>query len=308
MTMPEVVDFITGYAKPIAAPVQTGTTVTSVRRTDDGYRGRRPTRASGSARRVVLATGAFNVPQRARRSPTAVPPSVDDAHADGVPQPGPARRGRRARRRRVGDRRADRRTRSSARAGRSRWPSASTCGGRAIYRGRDIHWWMDAAGVLDERYDEVDDIVRARRVPSMQLAGSPERATFDLNALTEHRRAARRPARRHHATARRSSPDRCATSASSPTSSSAGCSTPSTSGRRRNGLDDSVPPPHRFAPTSRAGPAAARPRSRRAARSRRSSGRPASARTTPGSTSPVLDRKGMVRHDGGVVDVARACT
>src|SRR5205085_9659078 len=43
---------------------------------------------------------------------------------------------------------------------------------------------MDAAGVLAERYDEVDDIVRARRVPSMQLAGSPERATFDLNALT----------------------------------------------------------------------------------------------------------------------------
>src|SRR5947207_15607914 len=53
------------------------------------------------------------------------------------------------------------------------------------YRGRDIHWWMEAAGVLDERYDEVDDIVRARRVPSMQLAGSPERATFDLNALSD---------------------------------------------------------------------------------------------------------------------------
>ena len=56
--------------------------------------------------------------------------------------------------------------------------------GPRMYRGRDIHWWMEAAGVLDERYDEVDDIVRARRVPSMQLAGSPERATFDLNALT----------------------------------------------------------------------------------------------------------------------------
>src|SRR6188472_2704839 len=38
MTMPEVVDFITGYAKAIAAPVRTGTTVTSVRRTDAGYR------------------------------------------------------------------------------------------------------------------------------------------------------------------------------------------------------------------------------------------------------------------------------
>jgi putative flavoprotein involved in K+ transport len=56
--------------------------------------------------------------------------------------------------------------------------------GPRVYRGRDVHWWMEAAGVLDERYDEVDDIVRARRVPSMQLAGSPERATFDLNALT----------------------------------------------------------------------------------------------------------------------------
>ena len=56
---------------------------------------------------------------------------------------------------------------------------------------------MDAAGVLDERYDEVDDIVRARNVPSLQLVGSPERTTLDLNALTEHRRQAGRPARRH---------------------------------------------------------------------------------------------------------------
>src|SRR3954452_22980170 len=56
--------------------------------------------------------------------------------------------------------------------------------GPRIYRGHDIHWWMDVAGVLDERYDEVDDIVRARRVPSMQIAGTDERADFDLNALT----------------------------------------------------------------------------------------------------------------------------
>ena len=44
---------------------------------------------------------------------------------------------------------------------------------------------MDAAGVLDERYDEIDDIARARRVPSLQLAGTPDRSTLDLNALTE---------------------------------------------------------------------------------------------------------------------------
>jgi putative flavoprotein involved in K+ transport len=54
-----------------------------------------------------------------------------------------------------------------------------------LYRGRDIQWWLDAVGILDERYDEVDDIVRARRVPSPQLVGSPERRTLDLNALAE---------------------------------------------------------------------------------------------------------------------------
>jgi putative flavoprotein involved in K+ transport len=53
-----------------------------------------------------------------------------------------------------------------------------------VYRGRDLEWWMDAAGVLDERYDALDDIDRARKVPSLQLTGSDARATLDLNALT----------------------------------------------------------------------------------------------------------------------------
>jgi putative flavoprotein involved in K+ transport len=43
---------------------------------------------------------------------------------------------------------------------------------------------MDVTGVLDERYDVVEDIARARRVPSLQLAGTPDRSTLDLNALT----------------------------------------------------------------------------------------------------------------------------
>ena len=51
------------------------------------------------------------------------------------------------------------------------------------YRGKDILWWMDASGVLDERYDEIPDLVRARTLPSMQLVGSLERKTVDLNAL-----------------------------------------------------------------------------------------------------------------------------
>jgi putative flavoprotein involved in K+ transport len=52
------------------------------------------------------------------------------------------------------------------------------------YRGRDVLWWMDASGVWDQRYDEVEDLTRARRLPSPQLVGTPERTTLDLNALT----------------------------------------------------------------------------------------------------------------------------
>jgi putative flavoprotein involved in K+ transport len=43
---------------------------------------------------------------------------------------------------------------------------------------------MDASGVWDQRYDEIDDLTRARRLPSPQLDGTAERATLDLNALT----------------------------------------------------------------------------------------------------------------------------
>jgi putative flavoprotein involved in K+ transport len=52
------------------------------------------------------------------------------------------------------------------------------------YRGRDVLWWMEEAGVWSERWDTVDDIVRARGVPSPQLVGTPQRTTLDLNTLT----------------------------------------------------------------------------------------------------------------------------
>jgi putative flavoprotein involved in K+ transport len=42
---------------------------------------------------------------------------------------------------------------------------------------------MDHSGVWDERYDAIDDVTRARRLPSPQLIGSPG-TTLDLNALT----------------------------------------------------------------------------------------------------------------------------
>ena len=53
-----------------------------------------------------------------------------------------------------------------------------------IYRGRDIQWWMDATGLLDERYDQVENLRRARALSSFQLAGYADRRNIDLNALT----------------------------------------------------------------------------------------------------------------------------
>jgi putative flavoprotein involved in K+ transport len=180
MTMPEVVDFIASYAEEVAAPLQTETTVTSVRRADGGYR---VTTDQGEwqCRTVVLASGAFNVPhipEVAGAVPASVamlspmtyrqPSQLDEggvmvvgASASGVQIAHEIQRSGRQVTLAVGEH----------------------VRGPRVYRDRDIHWWMEAAGVLDERYDEVDDIVRARRVPSMQLAGSPERAMFDLNAL-----------------------------------------------------------------------------------------------------------------------------
>jgi putative flavoprotein involved in K+ transport len=49
------------------------------------------------------------------------------------------------------------------------------------YRGRDIFWWLHATGVLAERHDLVDDLSRARRLPSPQLVGSA--VPVDLAAL-----------------------------------------------------------------------------------------------------------------------------
>ena len=54
-----------------------------------------------------------------------------------------------------------------------------------IYREKDIYFWMERVGLLDERHDEIDDIVRARSVPSPQLIGSDDRRTLDLNTLTD---------------------------------------------------------------------------------------------------------------------------
>ena len=181
-TMPEVIDFIAAYAKSISAPVRTHTTVTSVRSAEPRYLVR-TNRGDWRCKTVVLASGSCNIPRVpsfADRVPSSVamltaqtyrnPEQLADggvlvvgASASGTQIAHELQRSGRAVTLSVGE---------HIRAPR-------------VYRGKDLEWWMDAAGVLDERYDQVDDIARARRVPSLQLAGTPDRSTLDLNTLSD---------------------------------------------------------------------------------------------------------------------------
>lgn len=182
MSASEVVRYLDDYRASFAAPVLTETAVESVTSTSTGFVVDTNQRSWG-CRSVVVATGACSTPKipavnselPSRISQLAAihhrnPEHIEDG---GVLVVGASASGAQI---------AD----ELARAGRD----VTLAVGEHVrlprtYRGRDIHWWMDAVGQLDERYDEVDDIVRARRLPSLQLIGSPEKRTLDLNALAK---------------------------------------------------------------------------------------------------------------------------
>ena len=180
MPMAEVVAFIAGYAETSRAPVRTRTEVTSVKTADGGYR----VATNGGeihCRSVVIASGACNAAHvPALRA--AVPASIacftafDYHNPARLPEGGVLVVGASA----TGVQLAD----EIRRAGH---PVTLSVGEHVrlprTYRGRDVLWWMESSGVWNQRYDEIDDIVRARRLPSPQLVGTPQHATLDLNAL-----------------------------------------------------------------------------------------------------------------------------
>ncbi len=297
--MPETIEFIERYADVISAPVQSGTTVTSVRGTDDGY-AVATDQGDWRCRTVVIASGAFAIP-RIPAVAEAVPSSIatltpkEYRNPEQLEQGGVLVVGASASGTQIAD--------EIHRSGR---PVTLALGEHIraprVYRGKDIKSWMDRAGVLDEFYTEVDNIDRVRGVPSLQLTGSDDRRTLDLNSLTEVGvKLLGRIAGINEGKAQFSGSLRNL------------CEMADLKMNRlldridewatENGLDDEVAPPHRLEPTRvEASPPLTLDLN---------SGE---IRTIVWATGfrpdhswidmPIFDRKGRIRHDGGVVEAA----
>ena len=181
LTMPETIRFIEQYADFISAPVREHTTVTSVG-LDDGLYKIVTAQGDWLSNTLVVASGACNLP-RVPALADSIPESIsmltpmqyrspEQLDKGGVLVVGASASG----------------LQIAEEIHLSGRPVTIAVGEHVrlprTYRSRDVQWWMDASGVLDERYDEVDDIVRARNVPSPQLVGTPDRFTLDLNRLT----------------------------------------------------------------------------------------------------------------------------
>jgi putative flavoprotein involved in K+ transport len=180
--MAETIRFLEGYAEVSAAPVRTHTTVTSVRPGGDGYEVVTD-RGTWSCRTVVIATGACSIPNVPALA-EGLPPDIaqvtpnryrnpEQLEEGGVLVVGASATG----------------IQLAEEIHRSGRPVTMAVGEHIrlprVYRGRDIKWWMDRVGVLDDTLAEVDNTERARTVPSLQLVGSDDRRTLDLNRLTD---------------------------------------------------------------------------------------------------------------------------
>jgi putative flavoprotein involved in K+ transport len=180
LTASETAQLITDYAKETAAPVRANTTVMSVRPVERGYLVQTD-QDTWLARAVVSATGASavaRVPALQHGVPAGITTLTPTTYRNpseltegGVLVVGASAGG----------------IQLAEEVHRSGRPVTLAVGEHVrmprTYRGKDILWWMDATGLLDERYDQIPDLVRARTLPSMQLVGSPERKTLNLNSL-----------------------------------------------------------------------------------------------------------------------------
>jgi putative flavoprotein involved in K+ transport len=295
-----VVTTLTRYARDIGAPLRTGVPVHTVRAAPRGF----DVHAGDDllhARAVVLAAGACTVPAIPALA-GAVPPPVTTLTPLSYRDPGQFPDGGVLV---VGASATG--VQLAAEIRQSGRPVTLAVGEHVrlprSYRGRDIFWWLEATGLLAERYDEIDDLTRARHLPSPQLTGTPGITFTDLNALAAHgvRIVGRLGAITTDGVAQFSG-------------SLANICTLADLKMNRflnradewattSGLDDQLPPPHRFEPT-RVDPHSPLELDL-------TSGEIATVLWATGFRPdhswldiPVRDRKGNIRHDGGVVSAA----
>lgn len=182
MTRSEVIAYLDAYARSFAAPVESGVTVTAVERDGDRYRVATD-RGSWSAAAVVVATGHCDRP-----AVPALAAGLPDEVAQVVP----------TRYRNPGELLPGGVLVVGASATGLQLAAEIHLSGRLVtlavgrhvrlprtYRGRDVMWWLDRAGVLADGAADVADLEAARRQPSLQLVGSLERRTLDLGVLQE---------------------------------------------------------------------------------------------------------------------------
>jgi len=182
MTRQDVVEYLERYARSFAAPVETGTTVLLVRPDRDRWLVRTD-RGDWSAGSVVIATGHSAtpaVPELAAELPTDLAQVVPSDYRNpaqlataGVLVVGASATGVQL----AEEIHASGRPVTLSVGRHTRLPRT--------YRGWDIMWWLDVTGILDERVEEIADPEAARRQPSLQLVGRPQRASLDLNVLQE---------------------------------------------------------------------------------------------------------------------------
>lgn len=183
MDVATLVAFVDRYASEHPGDIRTGVTVENVAPGPGGRYVVATDSGSWDAAAVILASGAYNVPSVPAMA-DALKPDVAQVTAHEYKNPGQLRPGRVLV---VG-----------ASATGLQLANEIVESGREVaisvaehvrlprsHRGRDAMWWMEALGRLDERWDDVDDLVRARSVPSPQLVGTPDGSTLDLNVLVD---------------------------------------------------------------------------------------------------------------------------
>jgi putative flavoprotein involved in K+ transport len=180
MTADEVATFLDRYAHSFTAPVWPKTDVSSVRRSGQAFE-IQTSDGSWSAKAVVLATGYCDrpaVPEWAATLPLDLHQITPDRYrrASDLPDGGVLIVGASA----TGIQLAH----EIAEAGR---PVIVAAGHHTRvprrYRGRDILWWLDRMGMLDERIEDVHDVERSIAQPSFQLVGRADFRTIDLSVL-----------------------------------------------------------------------------------------------------------------------------